>query len=330
METLMTSIHPFFDWLLQTTLCASVVIGLILLFQKVLGRRLGPRWSHALWLVLLIRLVLPGTVPGQIDLLDLVPSLGGQTQHQSSDIAEQEKDSQANRISTTSETIPVQGLKSDVGIPIQSDSKPEMLADTQNVSKPWLLSLRRVLPLIWLVGALVIGLFILLNNFFLWRIVKRERPLVDQKILELFEECRERMGVHTLAAVIPSTRIKNPALFGFIRPRLLLPKKMLEEASQEELRYIFLHELAHLKRHDIYLGWLTSLLQILHWFNPLVWFAFYKIRTDREFSCDAFVLSRTGKEASHEYGQAIMGLLRRFSRSRPLPALAGILENILE
>jgi hypothetical protein len=102
---------------------------------------------------------------------------------------------------------------------------------------------------------------------------------------------------------------------------------MIEEASQEEMQYIFLHELAHLKRRDIYLGWLTSFLQVLHWFNPLVWFAFYRMRADRELSCDALVLSRTGKEKSQDYGQAIVGLLRRFSHSRPLPAMAGILEN---
>ena len=65
-----------------------------------------------------------------------------------------------------------------------------------------------------------------------------------------------------------SAQIKTPTLFGFIRPRLLLPKEMLEEASHEEMQYIFLHELAHLKRLDIYLGWLTSVIQILHWFNP--------------------------------------------------------------
>ncbi|UCE47543.1 MAG: PD40 domain-containing protein, partial [Phycisphaerales bacterium] len=74
-------------------------------------------------------------------------------------------------------------------------------------------------------------------------------------------------------------------------------------------------------------GWLTSFLQVLHWFNPLVWFAFYRMRTDRELACDALVLARTQKEESQEYGRAIVGLLRRFSRSRPLPAMAGILEN---
>jgi Tol biopolymer transport system component len=102
---------------------------------------------------------------------------------------------------------------------------------------------------------------------------------------------------------------------------------MLDIATQEEMRYVFMHELAHLKRHDIYLGWLTSLLQVLHWFNPVIWFAFYQMRTDRELACDALVLARTEREEPEEYGQAIVNLLRRFSRSRPLPAMAGILEN---
>lgn len=59
MEVIMTYVQPFFGWLLQTTLIASVVICLILAAQKTLGCKLGPRWCHALWLVLVIRMVLP-------------------------------------------------------------------------------------------------------------------------------------------------------------------------------------------------------------------------------------------------------------------------------
>jgi len=328
MEAPLTSIQPFFDWLLQTTLIGSVVIGLILAAQKVLGGKLGPRWGHALWLVLVVRLLLPGAFPGQIDLLNLVRSGDGQIeQQQPSDAAEQLKLSQTAQVSGSTEAKPAQRPEFGVGKEMPVTPKSETLATRQNESKPGLADLRRVLPFLWLAGAMVIGGYLLWSNFFLWRIVKRDRPLLDQKTLELFEECKERMGVQTLVGLIPSARIKSPALFGFIRPRLLLPLAMVEEAGQEEMRYVFLHELAHLKHRDIYLGWLTSLLQILHWFNPLVWFAFHRMRADRELSCDAFVLSRTGNEKSQEYGRAIVGLLRRFSRSRPLPAMAGILEN---
>lgn len=326
MENTMTYVQPFFDWLLQTTLSASVVICLILVAQRVLSGKLGPRWRHALWLVLLIRLVLPGIFPSQINLLSLVPSFDRQIQQQQpADAAEEQEASQPSLVSD--KAISGQRQESDVGRKEQMTPKPGILASLQSKSQSWWAKLRQILPLFWLGGALVIGVYLLMSNFFLWRIVKRDRPLLNQETLELFEECKEQMNVYTLAAIVPSARVKSPALFGFLRPRLLLPMAMLEEASLEEMRYIFLHELAHLKRRDIYLGWLTSFLQILHWFNPLVWFAFYRMRADRELSCDALVLSRTGKKESKEYGQAIVGLLRRFSRSRPLPAMAGILEN---
>lgn len=325
METTMIGVQPFFNWLLHATLSGSVVIGLILLVQKLLGGRLGPRWSHALWIVLLIRLVLPVTLPSQIDLLGFFPVSDRQIEQQQA--PEAGKKLAASQSSEESLPVSAQEQKSVDERQEPTAPKPGMGVDLQNQHKPWLFSFRRVLPYVWAVGAILIGLYILMNNFFLWRIIRRERPLLDQKILELFEECKEQAGVQIIVGIIPSALIKSPALFGFIRPRLLLPKAMLKETSQEEIRYIFLHELAHLKRRDIYLGWLTSFMQILHWFNPLIWFAFYRMRVDRELSCDAFVLSRAGKEKSQEYGQAIIGLLRRFSRSQPLPALAGILEN---
>ena len=70
------------------------------------------------------------------------------------------------------------------------------------------------------------------------------------------------MRVNTIIGLVPSVRIRTPALFGFVRPRLLRPAKIIGESSREDLRYIFLHELAHLKHRDIALGWLTSLLQV--------------------------------------------------------------------
>jgi len=328
MNVLMTFIQPFFGWLIQTTLIASVVICLILLIQKTLGGRLGPRWCHALWLVLLIRMVLPWAPSSQLSLSNLIPSLERHIQHrQRPERAEQPKASPPAQITETPEAIPGQEPETEVALQKTVVPNPSAMSHMESESKPRLVSIRRILPILWLAGAVVIGAYLLMSNFAIWRIVKRDRPLLTQKTLELFEQCKSRMNVQTLVAIVPSDQIKSPALFGFIRPRLLLPLEMLEKASGEEMRYIFLHELAHLKRRDIYLGWLTSLLQVLHWFNPLIWFAFYRMRTDREFACDALVLAHTQKEESQEYGRAIISLLRRFSHSRPLPAMAGILEG---
>jgi Tol biopolymer transport system component len=176
-------------------------------------------------------------------------------------------------------------------------------------------------------GALVLGAYVVVSNARLWRATSIEHPSTDKDVLELLEECRARMGLRTIVALVISEKVNMPVLLGFIRPRLLMPRDIAAQLGREELRYVFLHELAHVKRHDIALAWLTTFLQVLHWFNPLVWLAFHRMRADRELACDALVLTRTRGEGTKDYGRAIVSLLERFSFPPPLPGLAGILEN---
>jgi bla regulator protein BlaR1 len=112
----------------------------------------------------------------------------------------------------------------------------------------------RALPALWLVGTVLIAGYVIMRSIRLWRTVKRERPITDSEILDLLEDCKMQMGVETILGVVVSDKIKSPALFGFVRPRLLLPQGMLETYGLEELRYVFIHELGHLKQRDIYLG----------------------------------------------------------------------------
>ena len=117
------------------------------------------------------------------------------------------------------------------------------------------------------------------------------------------------------------------ALWWVVLARLLLPEGLLKSFTRDELRHVFLHELAHVKRHDIAVNWLATLLQILHWFNPLVWLAFSRMRADRELACDALALSCAAPNESKAYGQTIIKLLEGFVRPSRLPGLIGILED---
>jgi beta-lactamase regulating signal transducer with metallopeptidase domain/Tol biopolymer transport system component len=328
MEWLAMLIPPFLQWLWQTTLIASLVICLILAAQKLLGQKLGPRWSHALWLVLLIRMVVPWAPQSRISLLNLLPSSVRQAQPPAVPaLTEQDPGFHSVAVSDAGETAAPRDATASPSVQKAAPPKPQTLAQAEQSAGPPFLPLRRILPVLWFAGAAIIGAYLVASHIALWRIIKREGPLLSQSMLELFEECRAQMGVQTLVAVVPSGQVRSPALFGFVRPRLLLPRQMLDTASRDEMRYVFLHELAHLKRHDIYLAWVASLLQVLHWFNPLIWLAFHRMRIDREMACDALVLTYTGERESQEYGRAIVALLQRLAQSRPLPAMAGILEN---
>ena len=120
--------------------------------------------------------------------------------------------------------------------------------------------------------------------------------------------------------------MERPALFGCFNLNLLLPQGIARNFSPIELRHVFLHELAHVKRHDVLANWFVSVLQTLHWFNPVLWFAFARMRADRELACDALVLSKVNEGENQSYGETLIKLLDTFGRPKPLAALVGIME----
>lgn len=193
--------------------------------------------------------------------------------------------------------------------------------------KGWNVPIDNVLLFIWFVGAFIFGMYILTRNVRFWIIVKNTLPVTNDRTHSLLEECRGRLNIRKDVDVLITDKVKSPALFGYFHPRLLLPEGILEKLNYKDLNYVFMHEMGHLKRHDIAVNWIMTVFLIVHWFNPLVWLAFYQMRIDQETACDALVLSRMGYHQSIEYGNAIVGFLEKYCRNQQLPSLAGILEN---
>ena len=135
------------------------------------------------------------------------------------------------------------------------------------------------------------------------------------------------MKIRARVDLLETSLVKSPALFGVLRARLLLPPGLVDRFTPAELRYVFLHELAHVKRRDVAMNWLLTLLQVIHWFNPVIWFGFARMRGDRELACDALAMACSGDEEARSYGLTIIKLLETFSRSSSVPGLVGILEN---
>ncbi len=337
MEAFGINSSPFFDWLLKNTIQASILICLILLVKVVLRQKLPVRWHYYLWLLLLIRLALPWSPQSRISIFNLMPKSGSQQKIEAAKIIDQSSNGIVQSDGETSDTgqsEPASNQTTDAGA-VQSELASETVTSTtENVppvviqqSRSQTTGLSDILPLIWLAGALALAGYMFLRNIILWRAVKSERQVTDQEILELLEDCKMQMRIQTVVGVVVTDEVKSPALFGFVRPRLLLPQGLLEELDLDGLQYVFLHELAHLRRRDIYLGWVVSLLQVVHWFNPLIWFAFRRMRTDQELACDALALSTMSVEEPPKYGRTLVNLFERFSQVNYVPSIAGILED---
>jgi peroxiredoxin len=127
--------------------------------------------------------------------------------------------------------------------------------------------------------------------------------------------------------LIESEEVESPAVYGFWRKWLLLPDGVFEHFSTVELRCIFLHELAHIKRGDLGVNWLVALLQVLHWFNPVLWLAWGRMRADRELATDALALAHVRDGDHRPYGDTILKVLEGLTGDAALPGLVGIAEN---
>jgi beta-lactamase regulating signal transducer with metallopeptidase domain len=320
MEYVLTRLSFLLSWLLDSTVQASVLICLILVVKGLLGKRLPVGWHYCVWLLLVARIVMPWAPPSRISLFNLTGDLGARLAEK----AVYSEDTAPSTVAALEEDAPE---ATHTTTPEAADAESAILLDDElQAGRRWLGPME-VLALIWLAGALVLAGRILAGNVGLWRAVKHQRAVTDHRILDLLEDYRQQMGVGALLGLVVTDKVKGPAVFGFVRPRLLLPGGMIETFSLDELRYVFLHELAHLKRHDIGVGWLIAFCQILHWFNPLVWFAFFRMRADRELACDQLALSKINIKESEGYGRTIVRVLETFSQSRRLVALAGVLED---
>ncbi len=289
MDVLSFNTSPLLEWLFESTLYISLLISLVFIIKAVMRGKLPAWWSYGLWLILVLRML----TPWDISLLNVLSLFN--------------TDSAGDMYNTYL-------LKPVISVPLGSDTTAAA-------------SLGTVLLGIWLAGAACFSISTIFKNLIFWKSVKKISPIKDREALDLFDECRELLGVRKNVQIIETARVKSPALSGYFKPRLLLPTGFLGSVKKDELRCVFYHELGHLKCHHIAVSWVTAVLQIIHWFNPFVWYAFRYMRVDQEASCDAFVLARINRVNPADYANTIVGLLERFAENRQLPSLAGIIEN---
>jgi beta-lactamase regulating signal transducer with metallopeptidase domain/ankyrin repeat protein len=293
-------LEQLFGWLLAASWQASVLALFVLVIQRILGSRLNPRWRYALWMLVILRLVLPVLPESTLSLFQFAPTPPAQLMKPV--------------------TEPWQPLFTGKPYPSPQDAAPVVIPN-------YPFSYFTLLTLLWMAGAGILLVLTWQVNRRFARQVANSPAISDPELLELFAEAKTELGIRRPIRLIENEQLQSPAIMGLFQPTLLLPADVRKKFDTRELRFIFLHELAHLKRGDVMVQALIALLQILHWFNPVLWFAFRRMRIDREPATDALVLSRTGEEEKERYGLMLIKLLEHFNQRHSLPTLVGILED---
>jgi len=320
-DALAIHVHTPIGWLLRTTCQASLMICLVLFVQIVLRRRLGVRARCFLWLLVLIRMALPWAPQSRLSVYNLVPRAplqGYGTFIRPAEGADKRStitdDSPATKMLDRSGTVAHDTSKTTSGKRFTSSVMHGLTARTVIF-----------LSLFWLAGVCFLAGYILARNMRILRLVRRVHPVTDPEILDLLDDCRRQMGTRGSVRVIATDRINSPSLYGLVRPHILLPDRILADMDRSELRHIFLHELAHLRRHDILLGTVASALHVLHWFNPLIGYGLRRMQADRELACDGLALSRLHPNETSAYGHTVLRLIEQLPGSRLSLIPAGFL-----
>ena len=178
-----------------------------------------------------------------------------------------------------------------------------------------------------MLGAIILFVYTIMGNIKFIGKIRYRRPIIDPKLTELFSQCLSKMNIGRSIQLEKINSIQIPMLYGWLKPAILLPDYLIQNWTPNQFKHIICHELAHYKRNDILIAQICTMLQILHWFNPLIWFAFYKIRQDREVACDAIALNHLGRDQSKPYGSTLISLLENISFDNLMPLTVGIAES---
>lgn len=171
------------------------------------------------------------------------------------------------------------------------ESAPAQVADAPAVplKDRFIETVERVLPYVvvgWLIGVFGLSLWHLGGWMQLQRL---RRQMVKQVSPALQEKCQQfskSLGIQKTIALVESALVQVPTVLGHLKPIILLPASALTGLNPEQIEAILAHELAHIKRHDYLVNILQTIIEILGFYHPAVWWISHKIRTERENCCD--------------------------------------------
>lgn len=259
---------------LQQGVAAGLVALFLLILQRIFLDKLSPRWQYGVWVVLLLRLVVPAGIGARTTVLDLWP------------FVEQGRVQAELHLSSAYASPWISSLPS-APWPISPITAPQSVTD-------WLF-------VVYLAGVLAWAIWFGLCAFRLHRRVGTGVPVSGER-LELVRRVAEQYQLPLPRRVVECKWDHGPFLMGVLRPTLVLPMGWeLEEK-------VILHELLHLKHHDVLAGWVVTLFRCLHWWNPVLWCAFDKMGEDREALCDQRVLERLEGEDRRDYGRCLLAM----------------------
>ena len=183
---------------------------------------------------------------------------------------------------------------------------------------PWIVSL-------WLVGLLALSSRLTIGLRHVQRLKSKDVvPVTAQLQAHLVDLC-ERMRISRSVHLLESALIQVPTTIGSLRPVVLLPASALTGLTPSQLEMIMAHELAHIRRHDYLFNLIQTVIEILFFYHPTVWWIGNRVRVERENCCDDLAVAVCGDPLTYAHALTKMEQLRGVSPQLAMAANNGSL-----
>ena len=296
-----------FTTILEMSLGSALLILLVFAARGIAGRKL-PMLMPVLCALIVVKLIVPISIQSPLSIQNLLSSQAAQT--------------------IIDPTVPLQTEPGTVpAADIAVTESPaiiqpgQLAAEEFPASSPkhtaWTPSTMDIAALIWLFGIAVLSTVLTVGNLRFARMLKRHRPYTAPEFDALLSECKQSFNIKTNIDVICVSSINTAAVYGIFRPKLLIAPDTFDALSETEKRHVLLHELSHIKSKDTLIRLIQTAVNILHWFNPLVWIMFMLMRRDFEVVCDTRVLRKIGDSEKRSYATTLVNLLSHSQKHTP-------------
>lgn len=279
--------------LADVLISSSVLILALCALRALLRGRISPRVQYALWLLVALRLLLPVSLgESRASVMNLLPQAALEAEALQS-VNPDFQEARLELLLPAGEAAVTDGIESASAALAQESVKTTSHAG-------------RILMLVWALGFLAVGGWMLWRNLRLAKTLKESRVRLDAPDVQI--------------SVYLTGKLPSACLFGLLCPAVYLTPISLEQDGTPN-RYVLEHELTHYRRLDHLWGALRLCLLALYWFDPLVWLAACLSREDCELACDEAALKRLGDGARAEYGRTLLAQIR--AQNSPKVLLSG-------
>ena len=118
----------------------------------------------------------------------------------------------------------------------------------------------------------------------------------DTHLQSVFDALLVNLGITNQARLFTSVHVDQPMVVGWLKPVVLLPLSIATNLPPDQVEAILAHELVHVRRHDYLVLVLQSVMEVLFFYHPAVWWVSRQMRIEREYCCDDLAMKVLGNE----------------------------------